>query len=530
MDLACPACNFATAVPDTQLPPEGTRARCPSCQRVSVYLRGGLVDDDPTPPESMQAVAPAGSFAPHAAPPPPPPAGGWRFRTVAGEEGPYDLETAKSLVRTGSLHPDDQAMAPGDSEWRRAGDLPALARYFKLRHAAGAPPATGPAACFKHPRTQGTWLCSGCGTLSCSECVVEQELQRVRLKICPRCKKPVTELVATKIIVPFWKEIPALLVFPVRRLGWLAMIFCSIAGAAACIAGKAAGYGMAGKAVLTLSIYAYHLLIIKHSSTGRPGLPNLGGVENIVNDLLKPGGKASFVTLLVFLGPGLLMGMWAIPAAEEVAAREFALANAAAGREAAARGDSAGQPGWTSEADEGDTAGDGSARAEAEGALFDHLAEMGAGDEQRDAMGLEDARNVPEIDWDQEVRNAQRALDSAESAAAFRAVVAWALILLAATLWPLLLIIVALFNTVMPVFQPQVLLKIIREIQQEYSICVIFTLVLLALAQAVSIPLVVASEGLFSSLANPLAYYFSFMAFHVMGRTAEMAEQKIDWS
>jgi hypothetical protein len=496
-------------------------------------MRGGLVDDDPTPPESMPAMASAEPFAPHRAPPPPPPAGCWRFRTMAGEEGPYDLETVKNLVRTDAIHPDDQALAPGDDSWQRAGDIAALARYFKLRQVAGAAPTTGPAACFKHPRTRGRWLCSGCGTLSCDECVAEHVAQRVVVKLCPRCRKAVTELVATKVIVPFWKDVPALLAFPIKGNGWLAMILCALVGAAANVSGSAPGILALAYWMLTLSILTYHLLIIRTAAAGKPGLPNLGGIENFRTDLVWPGAKASIVTLLVFVGPFVMNVMWANPAEDMVAGRQLAVENARDGREAAARSldlesmrerddETAGTDPGASDQQR--------ARKEGEDALHDHLAENGWLDEPNSGLGLEDAKNVPDVDWDLEVNNARRALESAKSTALTRNMMVWALTLLAATLWPLLLIIVALFNTIVPVFRPNILLKIIREIQHEYSICVVFTIGLLLLAQVVSLPIILSTNGVFTAQANPLAYYFAFIAFHVMGRTAEMAEQKIDWS
>ena len=555
MDLTCPSCGYATAVPDTHVPPEGTRARCPSCARVSIYLRGGLVDDMPTPPQPMEAVtaqpAPAATGWPMVAAAAARPAGAttgphaatkgaatgphaaamrWRFKTPAGEEGPYDHETVKNLVRTHTLHPDDEAQVEGSSEWRRAGDVPELSRYFKMRAAAPAAGAAAVATCFKHPTRPGKWHCTGCGTLTCDTCVSEQEMGRVKVKICPRCQKAATAYVPSKVIVPFWKELGDVFTFPLRNYAWIALIICSVLGVMADIGRAAPTYGTYVWGLIMLPVYTYHLLIIRSTSRGSRTLPNLGNIANYKEDLVKPGGKALFVTTVLFVGPYLLLGSWVIPAWGKAAASAIAVQEAIVERDRAEaekanprhdeEEESEDAPQYAS-ADESS----GSEQDQAFAAFMEQMqGQTGGGFNRRHY------ENLPETDWNKELANRRKELRSAKSAATTKTLILGVLFMAVLTVLPLCLIVVALFNTVAPVFQPHLLFRIIKEIQNEYAICCLFTITLALISLFVATPLIFKTHGLFRNDAWPLSYYFTFVAFYVMGRTAEMAEQKLDWA
>lgn len=530
MNLSCPSCAFTTSLPDGQEPPEGVRATCPSCGRVSIYLRGGLVDDQPTPPQGLEPfpLRPA----PQAPSTVAPPTSGWRLRTLSGEEGPHGLDVIKTMIRTGSLHADDQALAPDDSEWRRAGDFPTLARYFKLKEStpSTAAPATsaGATPCFMHPSRACQFLCTSCGTTTCAECVVEREIRMLKVKLCPRCERPVQAWVPTKLLVPFWKDLPGLLAYPVKGLAIIGPILCAMLGTGASLAFAVGGlYSGAGALALMACIIAFHLMIIRNTCQGGRTVPDLSGLEDVWREMVWPGARGFAVTVLVFLGASIWAARAVAPAEVDVGMRAASVEMAREDREAFERGDL----NDSSASDEGEDDSESDERSTKEEAVhaLDQLMAQGPGGEVA-LPGLTYHDETRDLDYyvEQE-RLATRDLADAKSALLARRIVFGLLILIAYVMWPIFLIVVALFNTVMPALQPAVLVRVIGEIPKEYAWCVAFTTACFIIAQLVTLPFAgIPIIGGWAS--NPVSYYFSFIAFHVMGRTAEMAEQKIDWS
>src|SRR5207253_2348750 len=159
---------------------------------------------------------------------------------------------------------DAMVRADDGAEWRRAAEWPELARYFALRKKtavaaskAPVPGAPSVVTCWQHPSTPGRWLCGTCGATSCDACVVNKTVARVTLRACARCEGLLNELVPTKVIVPFWKDVPQLLAYPVRNGAWIGLILCAIVAVMAWIAGHVPMYGRLAATILTFSIYAY---------------------------------------------------------------------------------------------------------------------------------------------------------------------------------------------------------------------------------------------------------------------------------
>lgn len=564
MNLTCPTCSVTTTIPDDRLPPEGARARCQSCGNVSVYYRGGLVADDPTPPQGMDAsltqALPQPGDALHplaalpsiglarplpteeaAAPPPSAHAGpaksiGWQIRTARGDEGPLTQDALKPMIRDGRLGPDDLACPPGATEWTRAADLPDLQRWFNLQKKASAAAGKAPAPvadiapCNRHPGVRGRWLCQGCGDLSCDQCVISAEVMRVQVKQCPACRKACSELVPTKKITPFWEEIPQLLTYPVRGLGWLALIIFPLMGigvmlSRAAAAAMALAWGAA--AFLSLVIYSYHLYVIRVTTQGERSMPNLGKVENWQDELITPAAKAAFVSFLLFMPAG-----WAANGVQgarmELGAVEGLRSSIVADKEEARK--RAEDPNYEPEQATG-----ADAEESVEGALDSAFADMASGEEPSaqefgnalgSFFGSLDQRE--DRDFEAELREADAAVSAAKKRVFNRELVRALVVGIALFIWPIFLIIVALFNTIVPVFQPQVLMKLIREIPREYAWCTAITSVCFIAIYLLNLPM----RGIMvfeNWLTSPATYYFSLIAFHVMGRTAELAEQKVDW-
>lgn len=555
MDLTCPTCAATTVVPDDRLPPEGARARCQTCSGMSVYYRGGLVADDPTPPQGIDAALtqqlPAEAYAqalaalpsialarplPKETDPPPPPAPalagpersiGWQIRTVAGDRGPLPQDALKPLIRDGRLKADDLACPPGATEWTRAGDLPDLQRWFTLQKKTGVAAASAPgeavASCVRHPGVRGRWMCQGCGDLSCDTCVISAEVMRVHVKQCPLCRKACTELVPTRKIKPFWEEIPSLLKYPFQGLGWIALIIFPLLGIGVMLSRAAAmamamAWGAAG--FLALIIYAYHMYVIRVTTRGERSLPNLTKVDNYEDELFKPTGKAFLVSLLLFWPT-----LWATNA---VKGSRFELGLATGYHEGLMRDKAAFE----------ERQANPSAAAAPEEPVFDEDSIQGALDsafadpeEFGSVMGQMFSGaygDSEDRDWDSELRQAKADVAEAKSQVRVRELIRGVLVVSALFIWPIFLIIIALFNTIVPVFQPQILIKLIQEIPREYAWCTAITSVCFLAIYLLNLPM----RGILvfeSWLTSPATYYFSLIAFHVMGRTAELAEQKVDW-
>jgi predicted Zn finger-like uncharacterized protein len=553
MELACPTCDTRTSVPEDRLPPEGARARCHSCSAVSVYYRGGLVADDPTPPRgiepahampempgqvdrlaSIQTIALARPVVRETQAPPqpvvpggPPRSIGWQIRTVEGDKGPLTIDALKPLIRDGRLGPDDLACPPGAETWERAGDLADLKRWFELQKKSGvaakiAKPSDV-ASCVRHPGVRGRWMCQGCGDLSCDSCVITAELNRMTVKQCPACRRACTELVPTRKIVPFWQDMRDVLTFPVRGLGWIALILFPLMGIGYVMARFAAGistmaWGAAG--FLVLSIYAYHLLIIRETTQGARSMPNLGKIDDYKQDFLKPASKAAFVSILLFLPTGVATR--SLEGAREQV--DFAQASRKAIADEKAEAERrASDPNWKPDAP---------SEQDVQNAFESAFAKSGsdgsdaAGDATQKALSRLDQRE--DVDYDAELRDADAAIGAAKSRLFDLELLRAALAGCALFIWPIFLIVVAIFNTIMPVFQPQVLLRIIKEIPKEYGWCTATTSACFVLIYAFNLPF--RGSMLFSNwLTSPVTYYLSLIAFYVMGRTAERAEQQIDW-
>ncbi len=585
MILVCPACKARTVVPEGSVPPEGARARCNTCGEVSVFRRGGLVADDPTPPRGIparsadelaahatetpaqdpDATPPRGLPTPDAAdrrdtparplpaaglaalppfpgasarPAPPPsaataapaaaaatPATGWHIRTPAGDEGPLPLEAVKLLIRNHRLGPDDLAMPPGATEHARAGDVADLKRYFALQKESAAPKTAAPAAsvasCARHPGARAGWLCGSCGDLSCDACVVAAEVSRIQIKQCPACRGACQPFTPSKRITPFWEEMPELLKYPVAGLGWIGLIAFPLFGIGVVFARAAAmavAIAWGAAAFLSLSIYAYHLYIIRDTTRGGRRLPNLGNVSDYHAELLAPAAKASLVSVLLFLPVMFASGgvhgaklelAFAKELHQEALLDKQAWESQEAEREA--RGD----------LDSEDVASDDPESA----SLDDALAAFGQGDDSGDDGGrwLDPDRN-----YTAEEREARHAVAAAESRVAKRRLVQGVLTAATLAIWPIFLIVIALFNTIAPAFQPQILFRLIGEIRTEYGWCTLITSACFLGIWLANLPM----RGMLvfdSWLTSPVTYYLSFIAFHVMGRTAELAEQKVDW-
>jgi predicted Zn finger-like uncharacterized protein len=535
MELSCPACAARTVVPDDHLPPEGTRARCATCQGVSIYYRGGLVADDPTPSKEVPAArgtpplgVPAATARVRSAP-----AGPWHVHRNGQPEGPFELSQLKARIREGTLVAEDLAFAPGAADWAPAGVVPDLRRYFALKAAstkgpaaaaANSPAAAAPGVpatvpCNRHPSERGRWLCTACGDLSCDRCVRTMEVRRVTVRQCPECEKIVSDLATGKVITPFWREMPQLLRYPIAGGAWIGMLIAPIFGLFSIIAGWAPGLlGFVASLMIIAPLYSYHLYIIRATCRGARKLPHLGHVTNYKDELFWPGVRGLVMSILVFL-PTAYTGHLLSQAKGAVAMKKLAADAATEARLAAE--ERARNPPPPSSAPPQLTPQDffsvvEAMAAKAQGEKPDPSLLGGAGP----PMTVEEAAA--------EEKKALRDLEAARSSATMHGLMHGLVVAAILGIWPIFLIVIGVFNRLAAALHPQVLFNLIGEIQTEYGWCSLFCGACFLAVWAMNVGI---STFWLPDLwkANPLSYYFTFIAFYVMGRTAEMAESKLDW-
>jgi hypothetical protein len=518
---------------DAITPPDGVEEPAPAPQSDIPTPPGGTAPL--TPPRGSASAEPAAAAA-RSAPPlsvqaapgkmPASAADGWHLRTSAGESGPHPLSGVRDRIRKEELFAHDEVLLPGQTHWVKAGDAPDLKRYFalKAKTAPGPSPAGAPpeVTCRNHANARADWLCNTCPATYCPVCVMVRDIGTVRgVRTCPTCANACQPIAHPKVVVPFWTDIPALLAYPVRGLAWIAIVLCSLATGGAFLASYAGLYGGGGAFILTMSIYAYHLYILRKSARGDTRLPSLGDVENIITDLVVPGLKSFVVSLVVVIPMAFYARVYLIPAAIDVAMAdpegvlEMVVPEGLGDRAAEGEDDEAPPPGMTAE------------QQEAYQAFQDLQAPF-------QAEADEEEEDAEEPEWTPSDTSVLSEEDEPDRGpAAWRWLVVHVLVFLllcvyAVVVLPILLIIVAQFNTIAPAFNPPLILRILAEIKKEYALCVAFVAVAYFVSLAVSA--VLGILGAVGIVAGTLfGYYCSFIAFHVMGRTAELADQKIDW-
>src|SRR5207249_330766 len=99
-----------------------------------------------------------------------------RFRIRLKDGGEMERSSLDliRLIKDGRLRPDDEVVAEGSLDWRRAEQIDELSRYFELRaeteRAPSAAPRTAP-PCINHRTVSSNWRCGSCGECFCQDCV-----------------------------------------------------------------------------------------------------------------------------------------------------------------------------------------------------------------------------------------------------------------------------------------------------------------------------------------------------------------------
>lgn len=560
--LTCPGCSYSSQVPDESLPPAGSRGRCGTCGRRYLFDGMRLVDEDPTPvnpldphsdEDSEVRPRPPTATIPLARPPEPPPppapppaaaaaagptgtasaaarsapssgqgpkplADGWLVKIGLQPAGPFTGQDVKTRIRKGELAETQEVMPPGTENWVLARDVPDLQRYFALRRSETSPKpeaGKGDFHCTKHPTLKAEWGCATCQTTLCNPCTVIRDMGPVRnVRTCSTCGNACHPVKAEEIVVPFWQDIPGLLRFPVWKGGWIAIIVCALFQGLRGIP----GIGLAAWFIIGACLLAYHLFILRSSAYGAKDVPNLAHVENLVDEMIIPGAKAMFVSLVVIvplawhgltrLAPAM---MDAASAAAMVASYQEPAEEETYEEEYSSDGESGDTYEDSYEYSPGDEAGD-----------WQPPPEWGAGDDAgwTPPEGLVEAQPALE--------DLQAEASKANTRLTLHVFVFLGLCLYALVAWPILLIIVAIYNTVAPAFNPVAVVQVLQVIKTEYAIGLVFLLVIGLIGGAVQVPFAfIPYAG--AVLGALVGHYFSFMSFHVMGRMAQMAQAKLGW-
>lgn len=515
MLLTCPSCGHRAEVPDAQLPPPGTRARCPACQGAFVFTPQGLAlaDADATPPRGTDPVE--GTT--------------WRVRTVHGEQEGLSDAAVREMIRKGSLVEEDEVAPPGQVRWTRAGDVKDLGRYFRLRRSAETP-AGQPAPqllglpCGRHPRATATWTCPRCPAAWCEACVVTKDIATVRgVRTCPSCGEACKLAGLPKTAPRFNEDLGGLFKVPVQGLGLLALAICGAGEVSLYMAANGGLYGLVGSIIVRCSLFAYLLFILRHAADGKTGLPDLGTVGNIWVDMVWPGLKGILVTLLVLL-PLFAYQFFAMPAMGVF-------------REAPVEtvdGIDLNDPDLALTGEQKAAARELATLQEEYSEDFTAIVEQAA------------AHTAPEEE-DAPVEGEEAPLSDEELARQLAEEGGWrlpsimrtwkpvhllahaVLIVYALALLPILLIIVALFNTIAPALNPAVVFPILGEVKEEYAKLVLLVGGLF-LAQAVVAGPMLEIPWVGYFVCGMVSYYFDFVTFLAMGRFARWMETQVDVS
>lgn len=565
MLLTCPHCRDASEIPDDRLPPAGARGACRACGRTVVFAgdrlapEGGEDDatppnplapetgsDDATPPNPLQAEAgAAGATGAGAAQ-----AGddAWHVNTPAGQQGPLTLADLKTMIRSGDLTDVDHVYGPGQTDWMLAGDRDELRRYFaiKARTAAAATAAAGATAsgapkeidlfaqCTRHPQAEAEWICHSCSVSWCPSCAVPKKLPGGEVWTCPQCERPVARREKKKDIVPWWTELGKVFAYPVGGLRWIAILVLCGVWFMQFLSSGAAFYGAAAGWILSFGILSWYLLVIRHVGEGREGMPDSGNVENWMSELFVPGLKAAVVTFVAFL-PLLLYSLFIVgPAMGEYAAAQ-AFEEAAPEEELL-------------EAIE-ETPGAATPMDEQREALVEAMRQMGATEEEIDAMleefdaeagGGSSGGEAWEDDGGWEEPEPWRPEPPSGASVFLKVLGIPVLMIYTLAVWPLLMIIVAMFNTIAPAFNPPLLLRIVQEVGPAYRRLMLFLaplmLVELALDWVAAPDLGTGARMMLLGFPMgariifvPLLFYVQIVIMYVIGRTAEIIDNEIDW-
>jgi len=543
VQLTCPGCGNVAAIPDDRLPPVGARGVCRSCERPFVFDGHCLVDEDATPSHPMDAfedgeeVVPVVGMAAEAAPRPPAPetvADAFWIRTGAGDQGPYELADLRNMIRAGQLDPAQEIRPPGSDRWMQADEWPELHRYFVIRERAAA--ARGATAeedepqlrCGRHPTTVAEHVCGACGAWHCEACVVRRNVGPIAgVVTCPACQGACRPVERRAKVVPFQQELREVFRFPVKGLGWLAIPVATVIWGMTLPAQFGALYGRVATWILDASLYAYILLIIRKTADGATGMPDLGHIGNWKDDLIFPGLRAIVVSFAVLL-PFNLYGLFVLgPTLQAYHISQMDTQ--------AAQGD--GSPPWATPAAENDEP------SEREQAAQEAYSALGVADEDEEVDAPSGAWTDEEADYEDTSLTASDAFGTGHVGGAhvfLAAVGALAVLAYGVAIWPMLLILVALFNTIMPVLRLDQVLRIIGAVWKDYGPLLLFTSVVL-LGMLPLYPFVTRNFGvrmalgqampsLFFWIAPPIFFYLVFVLAHAFGRVARQIDRKVDWA
>ncbi len=574
MLLTCPHCGDSNELANDSLPPAGARGACRRCGQTAVFdgqglaPEGGFEDatpsnplatgggaDDATPPHPLDAVAAAeeASAAGDA----------WHLNTAAGEQGPLTLAALKQLIRKDELTEHDHVFGPGQSEWMEAGHREELKRYFAIKaqaraRADGAASAVGVATaaavvattaaasvelnasdpfawCTRHPAVEAAWICHACNLSWCASCPEERKLPGGTVRTCLNCQRPVAERKRAKAITLWWTEMNEVWAFPIKGMNWLALVILCAAWVAQLLSSGAGLLGFMGGLLISFSVLSWFVLVVRHLGLGGKGLPDLGKVEDYAGELIIPGLKALIVKVLTVV-PLVLYSLFVVtPAVFEYGAAA-----------AAAKVEQSAPSAWAEEEGDGETweQSPTSKNDEQREAFIEAMRAMGNSEEEIEEMlaGFDEEQRedapgwAPGGGWGDGLQPDPPSLGGL----ILKLIGIPVLLLYALIVWPLLLIIVALFNTIAPAFNPPLILRIASEVWPEYKRLLLILIPLGILSFVLdwfadpSLGRGMQAEQMgFPPFVRivfvPAFFYIQLVMMYLIGRTAELIDRKIDW-
>jgi predicted Zn finger-like uncharacterized protein len=492
-DPAVPA--PAPAIPLTALPPAAPAAPAPAIPLAAAAS-----------PAPVAPPAPAG-FAPGGEP-------AWFVAREAGEVR-ADRATLRDWIRTGQIDQLTPLRPAAGGDPLPAGQVPELGRYFRLKHggrSGGAAPAAGatPAAggfCSVHGSRPAEHVCTVCSTLYCGACAVEKEFGSARVRWCTKCDDRCVPYQGARNVVPFWREIPRLFVYPLEGWGPFMVLCCAV------LSTLGAWLPGPGK-VLYFFALAYQLHILAESAKGHRKLPDWPDVTDVW-EITARGMKAVLVTAVAW-GPVIAFNVYLFSNLVDSASGDMAttMAMAMQGASPAAGSEDDGPEPFSPASGDAEINPedyvDANGNFDFERYYADVQAQSGPGDPAAGGAPLEGQ------------------LGKLLRAGALFLIGNLILVPLVFLYYPMCLMIAAIWNTVAPALNPALIARCIGRIKRDYAIALVF-LAVLAVGGFV-VQLVFSIIPLLGALvASLVGSYLTFIQMHILGWTAWQGWDRLNW-
>ena len=159
------------------------------------------------------------------------------------------------------------------------------------------------ATCRNHSTTAASWKCESCGACFCDECVVVKRTKFSRFEICPACEGRCVLFAQEEPRAKrsFLSLLPGVLSYPLRKDGWLLLVFGTVFFLILKVASMTPVYGLVPAVFGGGYLCAYMIKIIRSSAKGDEKLPDWPHLGDLWGDIVIPFFGVVFTLLCAFI-------------------------------------------------------------------------------------------------------------------------------------------------------------------------------------------------------------------------------------